>query len=113
MSWEMARGPKTYTTPPEPTGQELDDHMATHIPYRSWCKWCIMGRKPNLKHERSQSVDRNVPLLVGDYCFVKDVRDDELVTLYVGRLYPSRSVVAIPVSQKGACEYGSNRLAIF
>ena len=24
--------------------RELDEHMITHIPYRSWCKHCISGR---------------------------------------------------------------------
>ena len=87
----------TFNTPPQPTDEEFDQHMATHIPYRAWCRWCVMGRKPNLKHERSQNADRDVPLLVGDHCFVKDHKDEHLVTLYVGRLYPSKAVVAISV----------------
>ena len=87
-------------------------HNATHIPYRSWCRWCVAGRKTNVKHTRSSS-ERDIPLLVGDYCFVKDWHDDALVPVYVGRLYPSRAVVAIPVTQKGHCEYGIERLVNF
>ena len=28
----------------QPTAHEHQEHMTTHRPYRSWCKFCVMGR---------------------------------------------------------------------
>ena len=50
---------------------------------------------------------------MGDYCFVRGAKDEDALTLYVGKLYPSRALVAIPVQNKGFDEYGCNRLANF
>ena len=77
---EEGVGVHVHSVPKGPTQQEIDEHNATHIPYRSWCRWCVMGKKPNLRHSRSSSA-RDVPLLVGDYCFVRDARDEDLLTL--------------------------------
>ena len=104
---------KVLPAPVMPSQAEIEAHEATHIPYRTWCKWCLQGRRPNPQHTRSKSPARDIPLLVGDYCFVRDSRDEDLLTLYVGKLYPSRAVVAIPVQQKGHDAYGCHRLANF
>ena len=29
----------------QPTQQEFDDHMRTHIPYRKWCTQCVEGKR--------------------------------------------------------------------
>ena len=34
----------------QPTKEEYDDHMRTHIPYRQWCEICVKGRKKNPSH---------------------------------------------------------------
>ena len=41
------------------------------------------------------------PLFCADYCFVRDSLDEELATLIVGRLYPSRSLFATVTDSKG------------
>ena len=30
--------------PEEPTEEERRRHELTHLPYRSWCKWCVLGK---------------------------------------------------------------------
>ena len=30
--------------PRQPTANEYKELMTTHRPYRSWCKFCVMGR---------------------------------------------------------------------
>ena len=35
-----------------PTAHEHQEHMTTHRPYRSWCKFCVMGRGVNVPHGR-------------------------------------------------------------
>ena len=89
------------------------EHNLTHIPYRTWCKYCIMSRRPNDPH-RSKATKRTVPLLVGDYCFLRNSSDEILQTVLVVRVYPFRMLLAIPVSAKGATdEYAVSRLVDF
>ncbi len=30
--------------PATPSDSEVEEHRKTHIPYRSWCECCVMGR---------------------------------------------------------------------
>ena len=76
---QEGQAPKIQSAPMEPTPEEIEAHAATHVPYRSWCNWCKQDRQPNQKHIRSQT-QRDIHLLVGDYCFVRDSRDQELLT---------------------------------
>ena len=34
----------------QPSSQEVQEHMKTHIPYRSWCAHCVRGRVRNDPH---------------------------------------------------------------
>ena len=50
---------------------------------------------------------------MADYCFLRDGRDADLLTCFVGRIYPSRALVSIPCDTKGVDEYAVGRLANF
>ena len=43
--------------PEQPAESERRQHMNTHRPYRSWCKFCLMGRGVNSPHTRSDAQD--------------------------------------------------------
>ena len=43
--------------PGQPTAKEHQEHMTTHRPHRSWCKFCLMGRCVNSPHRRSDAQD--------------------------------------------------------
>ena len=105
--------PKTLPDVVGPSPQEIARHNLTHLPYRSWCRWCVMSRKPNPKHLRSHFAKRDIPLLVGDYAFVRNSVDEDLLTIFVGRMYPTRELVIIPCEQKGEDQYAINRLSNF
>ena len=36
--------PAVKSTEPQPSRQEVEEHMKTHIPYRSWCPHCVRGK---------------------------------------------------------------------
>ena len=36
--------------PGEPTWQEWEEHRVDHIPYRSWCSYCVRGRGTCTQH---------------------------------------------------------------
>ena len=35
---------KTARDPRLPSPEDVECHHCCHIPFRSWCRWCIMGR---------------------------------------------------------------------
>ena len=51
-----------------PSKQEVECHRCTHIPYRSWCRWCVMGRGRGVPHRGGQ--ESTVPLVGIDYFFI-------------------------------------------
>ena len=94
--------PRCAPEPKTPAPDVVARHNLTHLPYASWCPHCVAARRANNPHvRREESFRRMIPLLVLDYCFVRNTQDEDLLTLLVGRLYPSRSVFACPVDMKG------------
>ena len=43
--------------PGQPTASESQERTTTHRPYRSWCKFCLMGRGVISPHRRSDAQD--------------------------------------------------------
>ena len=75
-----------------PFAPKLEDvllHNLTHLPYRSWCPHCVATRRSNTPHLSHEQAPSAVSLLTVDYCYVRDDRDQELITGLVGRVYPS------------------------
>ena len=60
--------------PGQPTVKEHQEHMTTHRPYRSWCKFCVRGRGVNAPHRRSDAQDdlKGVPHVSMDHGFLKE-----------------------------------------
>ena len=50
----------TAPSPTMPSASEAEEHRITHIPYRSWCRECVMGRglgeKRGRHHQREHKV---------------------------------------------------------
>ena len=109
----LVQTPAGLPSPAQPTAIEIALHWLTHLPYRSWCRWCVSAKRRNAPHLRLPDHSREIPLLVADYCFVRNSRDDDVVTVFVGRLYPSRALVAIPCDVRGVDDYAVGRLAQF
>ena len=106
---EAARVPRPLPEPDEPTAAQRAQHNLTHWPYKSWCEHCVRSRRPNSQHRHSPSAStRTLPVFVADYCFLRDARDEDLTTIFVGRVYPSRNLFATVVSEKG----GGDELAV-
>ena len=46
---------KIAHSPKQPSAQEEEeDHRVDHADYRSWCKWCVMGRARGQHHVHSK-----------------------------------------------------------
>ncbi len=51
-----------------PSPADVAEHNRTHIPYRSWCKWCVEGRGRGEQHRASPG--SSVPSVGLDYFFI-------------------------------------------
>ena len=54
---EEARNSKMASTPKTPIPQEYRIHRLTHLPYRSWCSYCVRAKKKNPGHRRTRKED--------------------------------------------------------
>ena len=87
-------------SPNEASAEERAIHNLAHIPYRSWCPYCVAGTRPNTPHRRIV-VPRSIPLLSADYGFISDP-GGELVTVLVVSVSPYGIIFAAVVDSKGA-----------
>ena len=76
-------------------------HWLTHLPYDPACELCVQCKRPNSHHRGNTTDERVIPLLVGDYCFIKGSKDEEMVTGLVFKLYPFKLFFGCVVQTKG------------
>ena len=79
---------KGLPSPPAMTPTQKAIHDLTHLPYNPACEECVATRRPNSHHRNLHDESRTIPLLVGDYGFPRDTRDQECSTVLVLKLYP-------------------------
>ena len=66
--------------PGAPSRAEVEDHEATHLPFRIWCEVCVAGRRENPAHLRVPREPGGVPEVGFDYAFVRRAAEEETVT---------------------------------
>ena len=62
--WKVRAGPRS-----NPTRREREEHEATHVPFRDWCAYCMMGRGRTHHHiakQKSEDQSRR-PIIAMDY----------------------------------------------
>ena len=55
---EEAKASKGISSGTKPSQREIDEHERTHMPFRSWCKHCVMGRSDGNAHRKSKNHDQ-------------------------------------------------------
>ena len=75
--------PRPLPGPKEMSAIERGKHYAAgHLPYDPRCEICLRCERPNdPHHSKGHESERTIPLLVGNYGFVKDGSDDEKTTM--------------------------------
>lgn len=70
---EEGRKARGLKAPREPTQEEIDEHMLTLVPYRSWCPFfCVKARGRATPH-RSQSKEEDMILRIHwDYAYLNE-----------------------------------------
>ena len=106
--------PRELPSPKAPSLAAIRKHNITHWPYAPWCPWCVMARRNSEPHCQAKGENgRTLPLLVLDYCFIKNEADTTMLTLLVGKLYPYRKTFACVVDAKGVDQYAIARMSEF
>ena len=61
---------KVIRSPETPSAKQVEEHRsAGHIPYRDWCKWCLLGR--GLDDQHRASAEKSGIAIVGlDYFYM-------------------------------------------
>ena len=99
---EEAVQAKVKWAPHQPTRQEIEDHEARwHLPPRTWCASCVVGRCISDQHRTSDQLDweTRLPGIHIDYFFMGQKEEDVLPMLAV-RLKPTRVLAGTTVSAK-------------
>ena len=78
--------PISLRSPPAMTASQKAKHDLTHLPPHLGCSICRSTRPPDLAHTATHEEQRTIPLLVGDYCFLKTFTEKILATCLVLRL---------------------------
>ena len=51
----------------QPSKDEWDEHMRTHLPFRKWCPFCVKGRSKNSPHagiiKSDEDLAKEVPVI--------------------------------------------------
>ena len=51
-----------------PSADQVERHRVSRVPYRSWCKQCVMGRGVGRPHAAS-TTESSMPLVGMDYFY--------------------------------------------
>ena len=70
------RTPKKVQDPRLPTQAEIDEHNFTHLPYRSLCTHCVLGREESHPHRRAVQEERQNPAIHMGYCLMGEKDED-------------------------------------
>ena len=60
---------RVHRDPMQPSREEAEAHRRTHLPYRAWCRFCVMGRGIGAPHF-AMAHECKVPIISIDYFFV-------------------------------------------
>ena len=107
---------KVARKPNEPTQAEIEQHYAcNHVPFRSWCQHCVMGKAKNNPHYKILEADQDsVPVISLDYGFMtrpKRLEEDKGMPVLVLNDSESSTIKSHVVPKKGVHPYSVKRTA--
>ncbi len=116
---EEARKSKGLPCGIKPSQEMIDDHEWTHLPFRSWCKRCAMGRAQEHPHRQIEKEELGIPVISWDYYYMKRPNDgkekkehddyDDEIPMVAWTDSNSKAVGSFAVPNKGECEYAIRR----
>ena len=109
---EEGRKPKVITSPVKPSAKEVEEHMATHIPFRSWCAHCVAGKSKSNPHFKGTEERTSVPEISVDYMYMSIGNSDEQIgmPILVAKDRKTNWTMAGVVPSKGKCAHAVRRM---
>ena len=111
---EEAIPAKALPSPTQPTLKEIQEHVLTHLPPRSWCRHCLRWRGTSLPHFRSKTEGEHVvPTVSIDYFFMGPSGQEEaqgVLPMLAVKSHESRMTFAHVVERKGPVDSTTRRL---
>lgn len=116
---EEARAPLVKKSPIKPSELEVQEHNATHIPYRSWCPVCVRSRGRNDPHKAVDHEATEFPSLWMDYWFASTKaaknKEEKKASEYPCLAmfdFRDKGILSLLVPQKGLDEMGYASAAV-
>ena len=80
---QQARMVKRPHDPGKPTRKEIEEHLPTHWPFRSWCRHCVRGRGVASPHKSRSQEDKEfsqglIPTISMDYRFLCSEKSEDM-----------------------------------
>ena len=98
--------------PRAPTREERERHELTHVPFRSWCRFCVMGRGKEQGHPRREGA-RTIPTVHMDYAFMGE-GEDRIMPVITAKEEETKMFLAAMVPRKGTTgTYAAKRVLAF
>ena len=98
---------RVLAAPRTPTKAEREEHDVSHVPYRPWCRFCVMGRGLERRHlAQSGGHDDDRPRVFADYGYLSG----DATPLLVAKDRRIGMTFAAAVSMKGGGDPHAARL---
>ena len=107
---------RSVTVPIRPSQKEVNKHMLTHIPFRSWCPHCVRCKAIYKGHRHAKSTgEAFIPIISIDYAYMTEedkhaTEDTGTMPIIVVHDSKCNAVTADVVTSKGANEYAIARV---
>ena len=105
-SWEDVPDLKHATNVTSLSAGQVERHRVSHLPCRSWCKQCVMGRGVGRPHATSPT-ESSAPIVSMDYfCIAKEGvrRRDQLAKEMAEHLPPGAGEVSSDAEESGTVD---------
>ena len=98
--------PMSVSVPCKPDAKMVEEHNATHFPWRSWCEICVKGRAEDDGHRKKIDEPNEIPIVSMDYCYLVEETASKVKPVLVIKCSKSKNITATQVKNKGGdCEY--------
>ena len=83
-----------------PSKADWERHVVSHMPFRDWCRHCVVGRSLERRHQRHPGHDDQYPLVCIDYGYLSGV----VTPMLVAKDRRTGMVFALSDERKGAAD---------
>ena len=103
------RKPAKLHDPRTPAPEEITEHNATHLPFRSWCTHCVRGKAYELACRRGAEL-LSVPETPLDFMFMGEETGGRWPTFLVVKERLSRAIMCTAVPFKSTGDFVAQRV---